>query len=163
MGGCARRERIPLTTNELKMVDFKKACTNPTLEKDGVWVELSEIFTGIEVKVARLNNKKAQNMYKDRMKPYRKYEKQHVNMPPHIKEEIESVVHRVYAETILLDWKNIEEDGKVVPYSIEKATEFLKNSDFFDQINFLCTEAETFRTLELEDNAKNLKKASSGS
>lgn len=141
---------------------FKDYCTNKTLEENGVKVFLPDF--NCTIKVARTKNKKHLELTKKLMKPFHKYQKNGriVDIPADVEKQIEEITLRIWAETILLGWEGIEVDDKPFPYSIDNAVRLLSEDDFFAQVAEAAGNAETFRNVELEDNSKNLKKASSG-
>lgn len=146
------------------MVDFfKDLCTNKELEEQGVWSQCTGLFDIIRIKVARAGNKSTVDLYNILMAPYKKYDMPHAVTPKNIEEEKTQLMLRIYAETILLDVEgDFEIEGKKFVYSTENAIKLLGNNDFFNQVLAASNKLENYRTQELEDNSKNLKKASSG-
>ena len=73
---------------------------------EGVWVPLGK---GVEVKVARANNPKYQKLVTRLLRPHRRVIRRGGEAADAVMEEI---LNRAMAQAILLDWKNIEIDGK---------------------------------------------------
>lgn len=130
---------------------YEKFATDAQAEIEGVWVDLGG---GASVKVARFGNPKHTELVKQLQKPYAQSIKAGVDIADDLKTAmaVESM-----AQAILLDWKGIEdEDGKLIPHSIENAKKLLGDlKDFRDTIAFLATQQETFRKAALEQAAKN--------
>lgn len=125
---------------------LNKYKTDKTAELNGVWIEVDD---GVEWLIARLNNEKAREMRRRLEKPYRSF----ANIPDKANEEI---LRKVIANTVLLDWKGItDDDGKLIPYSPEKAEELLKElPDFLTDVANASMARETFQT-EAVEAAKN--------
>ncbi len=89
-----------------------------TLEVNGVW----QMIGDAEVLVARANNTAYVNLLRKVMAPYLS-NSAFENLTTQQRLEIDA---KIMAQTILLDWKNLTDDqAKVVPYSVEKAVEWL--------------------------------------
>lgn len=93
--------------------------TDRSAETNGVWVDAGE---GLHLLIARAGNPRFQDAMRRLGHP----------LLPQIKtgtiseETSEGVLCRALAETILLNWKNLQDDdGKDIPYSVEKATQLL--------------------------------------
>lgn len=141
---------------------FKDKCTDKTLENEGVKVYLPRFDCTITV--CRIGNKKHVELNEKLMKPYKQYQKNgaFVSIPEAIQKEIEAVTLRVYAETILVGFEGIEVEDKPFPYTVENAIRLLEDNDFFADVHEAAKTPETFRRIVIENNAKNLGKASSG-
>ena len=71
-------------------------------------------------------------------------------------EDHADVLAKTYAEAVLLDWC-LTEDGKNVPYSKEKAIEWLSNpalSRFFEIVDLHAKSVENFRYKKQQDEKK---------
>jgi len=121
--------------------------TDQDLEKNGVWVEIGS--EGESVLIARLYNPAYNARIREVMEPY----KQKVSKTS----EAESldIMAAIEAETILLGWEGFTEDGKNVPYSREKAKEYLQLKDFRALINKIASNMETFKAQQMEEAEKN--------
>ncbi len=71
--------------------------------------------------------------------------------------EMEDVTIRVFARTVLLGWKNLQDDdGQEIPYSEVKALELMRSHrDFFLMVQELALDAEMFRARDAEESRKN--------
>ena len=75
------------------------------------------------------------------------------------------ITREVLAESVLLDWENLELGGKGIPYSIEKASEYLLNLDFTpfaDVVANASSDVDDRRGDAVKAVAKNSGKSSSG-
>lgn len=150
-------------------MDFNKHfSTNLEAEKNGVWVNIGE---GAEVLVARHQNSRHVEVIRRLTEPVKKLVRN--NMLP--EDQLEEIMLKAMAEAILLDWKGFTEEvpnpkydeavetsdanpktvKQPVPYSREKALEFLKNKDFRAIVHEIATERESFRRQNVEDSTKN--------
>ena len=120
------------------------------IEGDSVWTEL-EGFEGAEFLIRRMASREVlrgrerilsegqtkRKMTKDTLKD----------------EELIDISLRLYSEYVLLDWRDIKEDGKDVAYSAEKAAEYLELVDgFHTAIQNFSTENQNF--IGAEETAK---------
>ena len=135
------------------MGDIKKLFgTDPEKEKDGVWQPVGD---GMEIKVAKLNNPTYNKRFEFLTKPYRRA----LRKGTLSNDVAESLMIQCLAETILLDWKGLEEKGKVVKYSVENAIKLLTDyPEFRGTINDIANELAIFQEIEDEEAAENLKK-----
>lgn len=135
----------------------KRFATDPELELNGVWVEIGQ---GARVKVARTNNKR----YTERMQALMRPHRRQLRMGQLDDEVFDAILIRVVAETVLLDWENLEDGGKPIPYNTENAMRLMTEfPDFRNVVAEIAQEMETFRAVELADAEKNSERSSSGS
>ena len=127
----------------------KQYATDKELETSGVWIDLGK---GAKVLVARLQNPAHKARLREVLKPY----KRKINRGVVDDEIPDDLINQVLAETILLNWEGIEENGSPVDYSVAKATEFLeKYPDFKADVVYLASNMETFRAQQAEEDEKN--------
>jgi hypothetical protein len=130
----------------------KQFATNVEKEMSGVWVDLAE---GVRLRIARWNNPQQVVRTLELQRPYWK---QHNRRSPDIKKQAE-ILTQVIAETVLVGWDNVTDDaGNAVPYSREKALEYLSDPAMHDFREFVVNEAQDqakYRDEDLEDAAKN--------
>jgi len=120
--------------------------TDLDLEENGVWVDLGD---GGSILVARWDNPHYQKFVREALRPHRAAIRKRT-----LSDEIsDDVVLRAYANTILLDWKGLEDDkGKAIKYSIEAAYDLMKGmKDFKALVVEIAGEAATFRRENLEE------------
>lgn len=119
------------------MANINSIKTDLQKETDGVWMPYS---LDIAVKVARARNSKYQEVLRARIDPLKKgIREESISM-----DELNELLLEVRAETILLDWKNIEdENDKAIPYSVEQAIKFFKDPELKDFYNFVVTISES--------------------
>lgn len=120
--------------------------TNKVAEENGVWVVFDD---DVEVKVARLNNKKARDLRRTLEKPYRNFS----TIPDKAAEEI---LIKVVAQAVIKDWKGVtDEDGAVIPFNAENAIAVLTEyPDFLNDVVNAAMARETF-SVEGVEAAKN--------
>ena len=121
-------------------MDFKKEfSTNKTFEETGVWVAIGE---GGELKIARAGSKKALKYSREVAKPHMA-QITYGKLPDDVSDQL---TIEVMAECILLDWKNMTYDGKLLPYSKENAIKLLtEEQDFRDMVSRISNERKTFQ------------------
>lgn len=134
------------------MADINSIKTSVDKEENGVWVDFAE---GIQLKIARARNPKYQETLRNLIEPHKK----DIRDDKLELEDIEVILLEIRAKTILLDWKNIEEDGKAVPYSVAKAMEYFKDPELKDFYVFVVTiseNADQYKKDLIKDSEKNL-------
>lgn len=137
--------------------------TDERLEIEGVWEDLGEAKDGEDppgILVARVGNSA--------------YLKEYQKVPRGIRNQLDNgtlpedtskqIVNKLLAKTILLNWRGIADDGKILEYTYENALFYLKRyKDFRDLVWNVGNELARFREVELEEEAKNSESASPGS
>jgi hypothetical protein len=132
------------------MGDVKKIFgTNKTDEIEGKW---NDIGDGIQILVARIGNPEYQKEFQRISKPHKRALRR-----GSLNDEVaERLLIKVMAKNILLDWKGLEEDGVVVPYSYDNAIRILTEyKDLRDYVSDIANEMESFRADEDEEAEKN--------
>ena len=123
---------------------------------EGIWLEFA---VGIRLKVARLHNPAYSKYLTTLQKPYTRQIRAGI-LDADVAGEL---VRKAVARHILVGWENIEdEQGKPIPYSAEKALEFLSDpalSEMYDFVLEVSASAELYRAELHEDSAKNLPSA----
>lgn len=129
---------------ELMLDDSKKA--------DGVWVDCA----GYSVQVRSLDCKEFSKMHSRLMKPYQHIQRRNGEVPEDV---ATSIFQRCVAETILLDWKGIQDEkGKEIPFSKELALEYLQKAQLFaNDVVAAATNIANFRLEAKETAVKNSK------
>lgn len=116
----------------------------------GVWVDLGD---DARVRLSRLGNAHYDQVLRKRVEPYLVA----------IREEVlddkvaDQIFLEVVAEAIILDWDNIQEKKKIVPYSFKNAVRLLKEYPSFRDF-ILCESEKLQRTHQKtkKDSVKNL-------
>lgn len=123
--------------------------TDPTLEKDGVEVELGE---GAAIIVRPMRNEQFRKYLQELLKPYeRKIQQKRMDV-----ELQDKLTRKAVAKHVLIGWKGIEIDGKEVKYSTAKAEELMERfEDFQEDVLTAAMSRETFRAEIVEENEKN--------
>jgi len=129
--------------NSIK-IDLKK-------EEDGIWIDFA---AGIQLKIARARNTKYVELLRNLTEQYRK----EIREDKFDAEDFANILLEVRAKTVLLDWKNIEENGKSVSYSVEKAIEYFKNpelKDFYTFVVIISENADYYKKDLIKESEKN--------
>lgn len=123
---------------------FEHYATDEKAELEGVWRPMG---TG-QVKVARANN----NNYIELLNKLIEEHGQALdgNSPAAI-ELNKKVMIRVFAETILLDWKDLGYKGKPLPYSLDNAKMLLQHADFRNKVSALSNEFSAYKAKQEEE------------
>lgn len=125
-------------------MDIKKQFeTSEKHESGGVWVDIGD---GTSLKVARLGNKLHSEAMRAMLAPFK-------NRPQEVVPQ--ELINDVLARTILISWEGVTEDGADVPYSHEKAVEYLSMKDFRDRVIRIAGDMETYRAEALVNAEKN--------
>jgi len=119
--------------------------TDQRKENEGVWVPLG---AGAQVLVARVGNEKYKQSFLRHSKPHRTQLR-----TGNLEEDAaQKLLNKVMAETVLLDWKGLEDDdGNDILYSTEKAEELLAIKDFRETIEEIANTRELYRQHEMAD------------
>lgn len=129
-------------------MDISKLKTDSNLEEEGVLVPLGDA----KIKVARMGNKRYQAAFNRRMTPHKNAARAGIVAD----EVVEQILIEVIAETVLLDWEGIKEDGVPLPYSRENAIRVLTEIRAFrDIVVSIADRMETFRRESVENSEKN--------
>lgn len=133
------------------MADINDIKTDINKEVEGVWVDFS---MGIRLKIARARNPKYTELLQALVAPV----KIEVRDGKINQDELEDILKQVRAETILVGWENIEENGVEVPYSSERALEYFMNpelKDFYHFVVIVSENADQYKKKVIKDTEKN--------
>lgn len=116
-------------------------------KQEGTWVE----YGGGEFLISWAHNPKFQKAYKRITKPYKKQ----IDKDTLDGELSTKLLCEAFAETILLDWKNVSSDGVEIKYSREAAMgALINNPEFRDFVAGFSAELENFKKEEVEEVSK---------
>lgn len=137
-------------------MDIAKFRSDSRAEDEGLWVPLDGDGgpDGARLKLARIGNRRYREAMQRRMKPYRRA----LRAGTLDEATAEAVTAEVLAETVLLDWRNLDLDGQRLAYSVETARRLLADPafrDFRDLVVELAGDMEVYRAREIEDAEKN--------
>ena len=135
------------------MADIKKLFgTDSTKEQEGVWHEMGD---GLNMRIARIGNPKYQKRFQALSKPHRRA----IRRGTLADEVAEKLMVQCLAETIVLDWNGLEENGAELPYSVENAVKILMDyPELRNYVNDIANELEGYQAEEDEEAIENLKK-----
>ena len=131
--------------------------SNDEKEEEGVWEDFGD---GAGLLIASSHNKRFQKMFRKIPNGIRAQ----MNNGSLHDDIARGLMAGIFAETLLLDWRKMSDEGKELIYSKEEAKKFLLKYKHF--ANFVWERAEDqsrFRDEEIEEEAKNSKSSSSGS
>lgn len=140
------------------MFDLNTIKVDPKLASEGKWCE----FLGGEFLIARWNNRKADALrsqlqsefYTEYLKAKTDEEKEKME------EKYTEIQCQVMSEAILLDWKNVGQGDKEIPFSPKAAFDFLVDPAFTDLYQFIQRESidgENFLAKNVEAITKDVK------
>ncbi len=127
-------------------MDIKNFKTNQDLEENGKWEEFEN---GCRLLIARAGNKKWKEYWKKISKPYRKQIKRETLS----EEKGNELIINAMAQTILLNWENLLNDGVPLEYSKENAIMVLSIPDFRETVSEISQSMEAFQA-ELDEEDK---------
>lgn len=135
-------------------MDLKKEYgTDKDKELAGVWEDFGG---GCKVLIARIGNENYSKVFRRISKPYQNA----IRRGTLGNEKAEDLLIQAMAESIVLDWKGMEEDGKPVKYSKEECMRVLKAyKDFRDEISERAGSMELFKREMDAESEKNSKKS----
>ena len=123
----------------------KEYATDEKKELEGVWEDIGD---GGRILIARTNNPKYEKLFTKLIKPHRGRLRRG-NLSDELSKEI---TVKLLADTILLDWEGIEEDGESLQYSKPEAERLLKDyKDFRNMVSEMAGEIDLFRQEEEEE------------
>lgn len=137
--------------------DLKAYATDKTREIEGSWEEIAE---GTRLLVARVNNPEYLKRYRRIPRAIR----QQIQNGLMGDEQTDAVICRMLADTILLDWEGLSDEGRTLSYSKEKAYEMLrKYPDFRELVWGMANDMSRFKAEDAKETEKNLSSDFDGS
>jgi hypothetical protein len=137
-------------------VDITKLQTDSSLEESGVWRPCGDG----KILVASSSSDRYKQVAKRIIAPYESSFALNVIG----EEKAKELENRTISEGILLGWENMQENGVDVPYSPEKAFEWISKVPRFKQLVTRESEnIENFRRAQAEAEVKNSAPVSTGS
>jgi len=135
------------------MADVRKLFgTDEVKEKDGVVHDLGD---GLKVRIARIGNPNYQKRFQAISKPH----KRALRRGSLSDEVAEKLLIQCLAETIVLGWEGVEENGEEILYSKENAIRILTAyPELRRYIEDIANEMEGYKADEDEEAIDNLKK-----
>jgi hypothetical protein len=118
------------------MLDLKSIAVDAAKSVNGHWVK----WMGAEFLLARYSNRFAETARAQlHLEWYKKLQQEKIS--DNEEQEYRRRHAEIIASYVLLDWKNIGEDGKELPYSAEKAVELLTDDSYQDLLDFIIQES----------------------
>lgn len=130
-------------------MDLKKTFgTNKDAEINGVWHTVGNA----RLLIARVNNQNYQRVLRRLISPNTTI----VNTNSEESQElIKDYTLQAMAQAILVDWENLKEDDKEIPYSPENAYRILKEyPDFLELVSQKATDLKFYREEYINENSK---------
>lgn len=125
---------------EIEGFDLASLRTDKVLEQEGVWCTMGT--KGCELLIARLSNPR----YKAYARSSSRAQKLAMSLGSPDLEEATILATEAAAHTILLDWKKIYLDKKLLPYSHENALKMMTEyPDFYDLVMTFSQDRERFK------------------
>jgi hypothetical protein len=117
---------------------------------EGVWVDCGG---DLRLKVARMGNPAYEEEIRKLAKPFMRQ----MRLGTMSMEDMEGLAMKAVAKHIIQDWENLEDDsGEPIQFSKDKALElFNEYRDFYNIVKEVASEAEIFRSDEMEEAAGN--------
>lgn len=134
-------------------MDITKFRTDEEKERKGVWIPIGD---GAELLIARWGNPEMVKTSERLMEPPEI--KQAYRHGALSEEKALEINIETMAESILLDWRGLEEKGKSIQYSKAKAIELLRIKDFCGLVTAISKTQENFRAQVHAEGVDNLKK-----
>ncbi len=126
------------------------------LERDGVWESLSE-----ETKILVASTDSPS--YREAFNKINRATRRRIDRNALSEAEEAQLMSGIIAKTLLLDWQNLADGGKIVPYSYDVAKDYLIRYPKFRRFVIdLAGEESRFRSEEKEEAEKNSSKSSDG-
>lgn len=136
-------------------MELLNQATDSKKEETGIWVS----FDGeTQFLIGSLNSRRYKKAYGRRIEDIRRAKR---NIEA---DAIDEIINDAYAEAILLGWKNVQENGTAVEYSVEKAKWIMANCpNVREFILATATNNENFRLAAVQEVKANAGESSTGS
>lgn len=125
--------------------------TDQSLEVSGITLDYGEI----QIRIARAGgaNKRYAKVLEKLSRPMRRA----IETETITRKASDKILHRVYAETVVLGWEGVkDDDGNEIAFSVEACIKFFEDlPDFFTDIRQQADKSALFRVMELEEDSKN--------
>lgn len=124
-------------------------------ENHGVWIDYN---ADIKFKIARIGSTEYNKVMEELTLPHKKALRR--GALPDTK--FAEIMSTALATGCILDWSGIEDDdGKLIPFSVDKAVEWMNDASLKDLRDFIAKEAsniENFRLTDIEEDKDLIKK-----
>ncbi len=132
------------------MIDIKSLMIDKNKENNGIWVD----YEGVSLCIASIDRQEFVEAREGLLKVF----VQEIRNGELSGQDITELITPAIADHILLDWKNLGENGVEVKYSREKALEYLKRPELKDMLNHVLSVASQrfrYRQKLVEEGIKN--------
>ncbi len=116
--------------------------TDEKMESEGIWFEVSE---GVAFRIKRFGGENSPKVKAAYAKYYKPFASQ-IDKGSISEEKEKAISIRVFVESCIVDWRGVELDGAIAPFSTETAFKFLfQLPDLHDVLLKHATESVNFR------------------
>lgn len=131
-------------------MDLKAFKTDLEKEQEGAWVDLGDGIS--RLKIARMNNPRYRDAQQRKLQRYKMAARSKV-----VPDDVwEGILNELIAETILVDWEGITDNGTPLPYSVEHAKRALTElKDFREMVLGFADDIANFKEELDEGTEKN--------
>lgn len=132
-------------------MDLRKTRTDPSKDKNGVWVPIDEETS---ILVRRAGNADYRTALTKLMQPYQ----QSLRFQQLPEDTARRILAEAEAEAILVGWKGMKQDGEELPYSKAEAARLLSNPEyavFQEIVRGAAGDWDNFRAAEEAQAVKN--------
>lgn len=131
-------------------MDIKKSFASSPAEQSGVWFSEGDA----RFKVASFNSPDYRARLEELMEPHQR----EVRRKKFSRQARDEVIARAMADHVLVNWENVTDGGKAIPYSRDAALDLmLRYPKFFDLIKGWAADEAAFQEQEDSDGVANLK------
>lgn len=136
---------------------YKTFKTSQDLERSGIVLNYGETKDGrpIEIRIARAGGSNV--LYQKKLEAAVKPHRRAIQLDAMDPKQLERILCRVYAESIVLGWENVEDsDGRPIPFSVDACVKlFTDLPDLFADVQAQAQQASHFREFLREQDAGN--------
>lgn len=136
---------------------YAKFETDRSLEKQGITLDYGPNSKGVAIEILIARAGGANDQYLKRMEAKAKPHRRQIQHETMERSQLENIVKEVYAETIVLGWKGVEDrDGNEMPFTRENCIKLFNDlPDLYADIQEQAQTGALFRVSVREADGKN--------